>query len=293
MINRDQWWGFSLKHGFVMLDRTKSINRSNSSSNMFEFTKCSNWSNYKDERRKWNSIKYYVSIEATNLSKREKEKARKKIEFYQSEYDRKTKDEVKDGFLNNNIDSLWHLTHVKNINSIVKHGIYNHYKAHKNIGKSLTDISDNEVQRWRDSKELFYKRRVHEYVPLYINYDNLMVYKLKRYEYQQQLCLIEVSLDVLSENDFLFTDRNAACYDAVFYKSSEDLKKLPWAVLQDDTWDWNDSNKLSKQQRQAEVLIYPEVHPKFIEKIYCSSKEMYRDLSEKYKDLISNKNIFD
>jgi hypothetical protein len=120
-----------------------------------------------------------------------------------------------------------------------------------------------------------------------------MVYRLKRYEYQQQLCLIEVSLDVLSENDFLFTDRNAACYDAVFYKSSEDLKKLPWAVLQDDTWDWNDSNKLSKQQRQAEVLIYPEVHPKFIEKIYCSSKEMYRDLSEKYKDLISNKNIFD
>ena len=71
-------------------------------------------------------------------------------------------------FKSKGVVSLWHLTHVNNIYSIINQGILNHYLAHDN-NKDLVDISNRGVQQWREYKEPIYRKRIHEYTPLFIS----------------------------------------------------------------------------------------------------------------------------
>ena len=284
-IKQHYWLGYSSKEGFVILDRTMPCNRPNSADKLV-FTKCKNWQTFTEDKKKWLDSNKYVSIQALNLNPNQTQNANRLIDNYHQ----RVKSGIITGLKQNNVDSLWHLTHEKNIQSILERGILNHYKSHKTINRMI-DISNKEVQFWRDLKEPYYQKKIHEYVPLFINYDNAMFYRLTRYEYPGQLCLIEISLDALLNNVFLFTDRNASTKDANFFGHHEDLNKLFWDTLQDETWDWN-STLLTKQARQAEVLIYNKVPTRHIKKIYCSNEKMYRAQFNTYKDLISNQNKF-
>jgi len=284
-MKKHYWLGYSSKQGFVILDRTKPCNRPNSNEKLV-FTKCINWHTFTEDRKNWHDSNKYVSIQALNLNPSQRQNVNRLIDNYH----KRVKSEIVAGFKKNNVGSLWHLTHEKNIQSILDLGILNHYESHKTIN-IMIDISNKDVQVWRDLKEPYYQEKIHEYVPLFINYDNAMFYSLTRYKYPGQLCLIEISLDALMSNVFLFTDRNASTKDSNFFGHHEDLNKLFWNTLQDETWGWN-STQLTKQARQAEVLIYNKVSTRFIKKIYCSSEKMYLALSSAYKDLISNQNKF-
>jgi len=141
--------------------------------------------------------------------------------------------------------------------------------------KKPTDISDHGVQRWRESEDPVYGRKLHEYVPTYINIKNPMLYV--RRDIQHELCLIEISLLALSEYDFLFTDGNAASRNTHFYSSTSDLDKLPWDVLKASYWnDFPDG----KRKRCSEVLVYPKIDPKYIVKLHCYSSEAWQYLSQ-------------
>lgn len=85
---------------------------------------------------------------------------------------------------------------------------------------------------------------------------------------QDELCLIEISLSVLLEENFIFSDGNAAARNTRFYHSSNDLEHLPWGVLNASYWnDFADD----KRKRCAEVLIYPSIESRYIKKIHCYS----------------------
>lgn len=178
------------------------------------------------------------------------------------------------------ITKLWHITHKDNIAGILERGILNHYNAHR-TNLNLVDISDPKVQDHRENTESVYHRKIHEYVPLYINYRNKMLYK--RQNLQEHLCLLEVSLAVLSEAQYVFTDGNAASYATKYYQSLDELKLLPWDVLNAVYWnDFPDGGRKSC----AEVLVYLKIPPKFIMNIHCYSKNTFDFLSK------SNENVF-
>ena len=177
----------------------------------------------------------------------------------------KNKQDIIEALKQHNIYSLWHITHKNNVEQILRYGILNHYNAHGSNVNSV-DISDPEAQKWREDIDPHYKRKIHDYAPLYIKPRNPMLYK--RHNIQCDLCLLEISLSVLMENECLITDGNAASRITKFFKSANHINNLPWDVLNSAYWPDHEDGK---RKMCAEVLIYPEVSKKFIERIHCCS----------------------
>jgi hypothetical protein len=170
-------------------------------------------------------------------------------------------------FKNHGVLSLWHITHCNNLESIVQHGIVSNKHAYSRF--QPLDISNHDVQKWRDRVEPFHGRMVHEYAPLYINVRNPMLFAKKNLN--NELCLLEVSLSVLNDSYFIFTDGNAASRDTKFFENLKDLNMVPWDVLSANYWnDFPDG----KRKRCAEILVYPKVSAFYITKIHCFSTEV-------------------
>ena len=193
---------------------------------------------------------------------------------------------IKDSFLQNDVSCLWHLTHKDNLQSILEHGILNHDDAHGLLVKPV-DISDHGAQRWREIPEPCYHRRIHEYASLYINPRNPMLFS--RRDEQSKLCLIEVSLSVMFESEYLITDGNAASVKTQIFKSVKDINELPWDVLNSRYWDDHDEGK---RKMCAEVLIYPQVKLKHIGVIHCSSKTTLNTLENCGHEVKLSDNLF-
>jgi hypothetical protein len=176
------------------------------------------------------------------------------------------------------IKSLWHMSHRDNIVSICQHGILNYYEVHK-LNALIFDISDPDVQRWRDRRDPHFNRPIHLYAPLYISPRNPMLYKRK--EQQPDICILEIDLSVI-DNEFLLTDGNAASTTTKFFKNLSDLNELPWDILNDRTWF---GKKDGKRKMCAEVLIYPKVEPKYIKVIHCYNSNVIKHLDEVSKPI--------
>ena len=175
--------------------------------------------------------------------------------------------EIERHFAKWNVSSLWYIVHSTNVESILKHGILNHYEAQK-LNPHHVDISDPDAQKWRERREPIFNRKIHDYVPLYFNQKNPMLYV--RRARQPELCLLEVPISVLVDNEFVFTDGNAASRDTCFYRDLSQLQALPWDVLQSPSW-----NGLTdgKRKRCAEILVHPKIAPEHIGALHCYSVE--------------------
>lgn len=180
------------------------------------------------------------------------------------------------------VSSLWHMTHIQNVQNIVKHGLFSH-QSPQLLALNAIDISDHDVQRWRTKADPHYGLSLHDYVPLYINPRNPMLYRRK--EMQRDICLIEVSLDALEKGCFLISDGNAASGNTKFFKSTADLRFLPWDVLRSSFWtDFDDG----KRKACSEVLVPNSIEPRFIRAVYCFSKAEAAVLGQKgIKSVIS------
>lgn len=188
-------------------------------------------------------------------------------------------------FNKHGIISLWHITHKNNIAEILSKGILSNIQAYEKANP--TDISNSNVQRWRKNIEPIYNRAIHDYAPLYINARNPMLY-VKR-NIQNELCLIEISLLVLSDKNFIYTDGNAASKNTNFFNDVENLSQVSWDVLHAAYWnDFPDG----KRKRCAEVLIYPNIEPKYIAKIHCNSIDTLQYLKNMNCSAVITKNLF-
>lgn len=184
------------------------------------------------------------------------------------------------------VTSLWHMTDVENIDSIAKNGFFNHDDAFR-LKPDRVDISNPGVQKIRERREPCYGRKIHSYVPMYINPRNPMLYF--HLEKQSNICLIQVSLSAISKHEYLITDGNAASRDTRFFNSTECLDSLPWDVLDAEYWsDFQDG----KRKRCAEVLIYPRVAAKHIIAIHCHSIETMNKISKCHHKVILSKHLY-
>lgn len=160
------------------------------------------------------------------------------------------------------VNSLWHMTHFKNLNSIFQSGILSHREVRMSFPK-FVDISDPNVQKLREKKPSISNYPIQDYVPLYVNPRNPMLYaKSKEIS---NLCLIEIDLKVLEENTFLFTDGNAASNKTRFFNKLSELKTLPWEVLEADYWSDKEDGK---RKKCSEVLVYPKIEIEYIKALH-------------------------
>ena len=166
------------------------------------------------------------------------------------------------------IDYLYHMTHINNLASIIRYGLLSHHAAHRlNVIQSV--ISDPDVQDIRAGLVVpFYNRPLHDYVPLYFDPRNPMLYK--RREIQEDIVILGLDPNLIFEPNILITDGNAAARETSFYKRPNALSKLPWDSIRAKSWHNIEDGRRIKC---AEVLFYDKIMPNKIQFVFCYSQK--------------------
>lgn len=158
--------------------------------------------------------------------------------------------------------SLYHMTHINNLASILQRGCL---LSHNQV-KHYTDISNNSVNNRRTRAEPHFNRSIHEYVPLYINPRNAMLYNVQK-AYPDEIVLFKIHNSVCLNPYTLFTYKNAAADDAIFFNDiKEFLDEADWNGINCNTWF---DNPIAKKTMMSECLIYNSIPVSYIEAIEC------------------------
>lgn len=163
------------------------------------------------------------------------------------------------------ITYLYHMTHKSNLENILRNGLLSHNEAHR--GLNQIDIADNEVNTRRGKREPIFNRSIHDYVPLYFNPKNPMLFRRKNI--QNDIVIIAIDSNLLLGQNVLFTDGNAASQTTSFYNSLNNLNRLNWQCIRSEYWnDYQDGKRI----KCAEVLVYPKIEVSSIKKIICNNQ---------------------
>lgn len=181
-------------------------------------------------------------------------------------------------FLENKIqgfDSIYHLTHKSNIESIFEKGLYCHSANHK-----YEDVSNNEVNLRREKIESCYGKKIHDYVPFYFNVKNAMLYAVQK-KVETNVVVLEMNKMTACLPFTIFSDRNAATLEAKITNMKNDLKSFNWKEIYSDSWTENNIQNTSRMQlMMAECLILGQVPANFIKIVHCQDREIAIKISE-------------
>lgn len=160
---------------------------------------------------------------------------------------------------------LHYLAHRGNLGSILEHGILPYSEVRARALQSI-DVSDPAVQRHRERRDLIIGVSIHEYVPLYLNPKNAMLFV--RREQQHDILILRINPKVANKARVLYTDGNAASRTTQF-SLVDDVVRPSLPVLRAERWtDFADG----KRRRMAEVLIHGGIAPGNIVRVTCSTQ---------------------
>jgi len=155
------------------------------------------------------------------------------------------------------LHELGYIVPIATVPSILQRGILSHRRAERIAHES---IALQDVQDLRAEKTLPNGRALHEYANLYICPRNPML--LKKSTIHDQICVLQVSADVLDIRNTIVSDSNAASKYVRFRPAPTGLR----IVDRDRTfaeW-WTHDNQIEQwrhsAQKCAEVLV-PDVVP--------------------------------
>lgn len=159
------------------------------------------------------------------------------------------------------IDGLYHLTHIDHVQTIFKDGLLSHNNAHER-GLVQHDISNPSVQDQRAIRFIG-KRPLHDYVPLYFNPRNAMLFDVFKNRTLKDIVLLRLSRKLMLQKGVWFTDGNAANDPTLFYNKLEDLDKLDWDCIRARYWnDYEDG----KRKCMAEILVPDKISENYIKR---------------------------
>lgn len=173
--------------------------------------------------------------------------------------------EIKNEIINKNPFRLYHITHIDNLLSILQSG---EILPHNRINK-YTDISNQRVNERRSKEEPCFGHKIHDYVPLYFNPRNAMLYVVQN-NYPEDIILLEVDNKICLRPQTIFSYKNAAADDAeFFYDIQVFLSNVDWSMINSRTWC---DNYIIKKVMMSECLIYNTLPIHYISNIYCKKQ---------------------
>jgi hypothetical protein len=172
------------------------------------------------------------------------------------------KEETLDNF---KIDYIYHMTDVANLSNILQFGLLSHNEAHSK-GLNKKDIALQDVNQRRANKKPINGISLHDYVPMYFNPKNPMLYRRK--QIQDSIVILAIDRRLIYQNESIFSDGNAASDSTRFYNNISDLIKLNWQCIRHEYWnDFVDGKRI----KCAETLTHPRIPLKYVRKIHCNS----------------------
>lgn len=170
------------------------------------------------------------------------------------------------------IQTLWHVTHLANLASIMEYGILSREEIHrKNL--QFEDISDPSVQRLRTG--------YHNYVPLFLVLSTPMLYVCWQ-RHSEAVAAIEVNIQVADFKGVQFSDGNIAASKTNIYSDPKNLQNLDWEVIRAP---WGAYSQEWKRKRSAEILVPQFVPREYVNRIHLNSREEWwqGDNAKKWK----------
>lgn len=167
------------------------------------------------------------------------------------------------------VQELHYITHRDHLGSIEREGILSHNEVDER-GIETTSVANPSVQETR-SKKTVGGRPLHDYVNLYFNARNLMLYDVLSFQQvppalHDEICVLRVDDGVLDEEGAIIADGNAARGLTRFHPSPDGLAELNRGQVKTKYWDVDDPVERTERRAavMSELLVPDEVPPQYI-----------------------------
>jgi len=171
---------------------------------------------------------------------------------------------------------LYYITHINNVRSIIKNGIF----SHENILKKKIDytpIYDEKIVSKRKDIQTPDGKSLWSYANLYFTARNPMLYRLNCEGLVEHLAVIGVSPEIIVLPHIYLTTGNAAHSKSDILPISE---KAISQILEDIDRDfWTDEDG-SKRKIMAECLVPDAVPPQYIKSIYVATDKSWSEIEK-------------
>lgn len=172
-----------------------------------------------------------------------------------------------------------HITDVNNLAGILEHGLLAHNNPYKKV-----DISNKDVNARRNITEPVYKKNLHDYVPLYFNPRNAMLYR-NQSEHGLNIIVLGIMPEImLLDKQMIITDGNAASSRTLFSRDVDMLSELNFIDIHGRSWTIDgERDEELKRKMMAEILIYKKIDMKYLKVIFCQTVEVAKFIQDNYK----------
>ncbi len=190
--------------------------------------------------------------------------------------------------------SLYYITHIKNLPSIVEKGILSHELVERE-GIDFTPIYDRQIVGNRKNKTVDGKS-LWRFANFFFQPRNPMLYRVVREKGCDNIAIVAVRRKLMYMEDVYVTDGNAASSGTRFYVGT-DVRQMIQKIYQEiaEKERWSDVD-YSKRKIMAECLVPERVPPEDIESVYVcdhSTQEKVKSLlGDDHLDVIPEPYIF-
>ena len=163
-----------------------------------------------------------------------------------------------------NLAYIYHITHINNLESIIKSGGLLSYSGMQIANMRYTNIAHQNIQdrRATTSVPCGSGGKLHDYVPFYFAPRSPMLYAINRGNvegYQGQDLVVHLVSKAQSVQAakllFVFTDGHATMKITSFFDNLTQLDKIDWNIMAEKYWRDTNEDMDRKRRRQAEFLI--------------------------------------
>jgi O-acetyl-ADP-ribose deacetylase (regulator of RNase III) len=170
------------------------------------------------------------------------------------------------------IVGLYYITHINNVPSILKKGIYCHQRIELEQIE-YTPIYDEGIVSNRHGIHVADGRSLWEFANFFFQPRNPMLYRVLSEKSSKEIAIISVKPSILDRLDIYITNGNAAHSLSEILPSGDGRKRLS-QILKDTLkveW-WNEADG-SKRKIMAECLVPDMLSPDLIQAVYVSGHE--------------------
>ena len=176
---------------------------------------------------------------------------------------------------------VFHITHTKNIPSILKQGIH-----------SLNAMGGNNLVYQSIAHENIQARRknipitcgaggmLHDYVPLYFGARSPMLCAVRYKLDQREIVHVGVTWDVLKMPTTVFTDGNAATWGTEQFRGIDNLKSVDLEAAA--KWYWAGDDEI-RRKKSAEVLVHRQITASQIVAFFVINDQVKDQLNQMVK----------
>lgn len=188
------------------------------------------------------------------------------------------------------IDSLYYITHLYNVPSILKKGVLSHaIVEQENIQR--TPVYDQQIVANRSSKNTPDGKSLWEYANFYFQPRNPMLYRVINENKDNGIVVLSIQPSILNRKDAFITTGNAASHlSQILPASSWKEKEIIAKIIKGIDIEWWKEEDGTKRKIMAECLVPKTVTPDCIQAIYVPTENTAKKLEEviqnsEYKNL--------